>query len=427
MIKLMLRFDQAKALTLAFVLLFSVASHRVFSQTQIVSPESVGVSSQRLALVDSMLQQHVHDGRVPGLVAGVSRHGKLVFLKSYGWQDIENKLPMQEDSIFRIRSMSKPITAVAVLQLIDQGKLKLSDPVANYIPSFAAVRVFNNPETQDLHDTRPPSRAITIEDLLLNTAGLSPRFSSLYRDNQVRSRADSLETLVDKVASIPLIGDPGEQWVYSISITVLGRIVEIVSGQTFDSYLEQHLFNPLAMTDTGFYVKPHQQARLAKAYVAATSNEPLKLLPPMDIPITEKPPLMEGAAGLVSTVPDYLRFLEALLNKGELNGSRILSSESVIAATTNQVANRLLPIGTNPNAPMLDRGWGYGISVVIDASKSPYGVNNGEFAWGGSLGTQAWADPNAGMAVVIMLQVQPAGAFDIASKFKAMVYQSVID
>jgi CubicO group peptidase (beta-lactamase class C family) len=427
MIKLMLRFDQAKALTLAFVLLFSVASHRVLSQTPIVSPESVGVSSQRLALVDSMLQQHVHDGRVPGLVAGVSRHGKLVFLKSYGWQDIENKLPMQEDSIFQIRSMSKPITAVAVLQLIDQGKLKLSDPVANYIPSFAAVRVFNNPETQDLHDTRPPSRAITIEDLLLNTAGLSHRFSSLYRDNQVRSRADSLETLVDKVASIPLIGDPGEQWVYSISITVLGRIVEIVSGQTFDSYLEQHLFNPLAMTDTGFYVKPHQQARLAKAYVAATSNEPLKLLPPMDIPITEKPPLMEGAAGLVSTVPDYLRFLEALLNKGELNGSRILSSESVIAATTNQVANKLLPIGTNPNAPMLDRGWGYGISVVIDASKSPYGVNNGEFAWGGSLGTQAWADPSTGMAVVIMLQVQPAGAFDIASKFKAMVYQSVID
>lgn len=427
MIKLMLRFDQAKALTLAFVLLFSVASHRVFSQTPIVSPESVGVSSQRLALVDSMLQQHVHDGRVPGLVAGVSRHGKLVFLKSYGWQDIENKSPMQEDSIFQIRSMSKPITAVAVLQLIDQGKLKLSDPVANYIPSFAAVRVFNNPETQDLHDTRPPSRAITIEDLLLNTAGLSHRFSSLYRDNQVRSRADSLETLVDKVASIPLIGDPGEQWVYSISITVLGRIVEIVSGQTFDNYLEQHLFNPLAMTDTGFYVKPHQQARLAKAYVAATSSEPLKLLPPMDIPITEKPPLMEGAAGLVSTVPDYLRFLEALLNKGELNGSRILSSESVIAATTNQVANRLLPIGTNPNAPMLDRGWGYGISVVIDASKSPYGVNNGEFAWGGSLGTQAWADPSTGMAVVIMLQVQPAGAFDIASKFKAMVYQSVID
>ncbi len=252
MIKLMLNFDQAKALLLALVLLLPVAPHLVLSQTPIVSPESVGVSSQRLALVDSMLQQHVHDGRVSGLVVGVSRHGQLVFLKSYGWQDIENKSPMQEDSIFQIRSMSKPITAVAVLQLIDQGKLKLSDPVADYIPSFAAVRVFNNPETQDLNDTRSPSRAITIEDLLLNTSGLSHRFSTLYRDNRVRSRADSLETLVDKVASIPLIGDPGEQWVYSISITVLGRIVEIVSGQTFDNYLEQDIFKPLAMTDTGF-------------------------------------------------------------------------------------------------------------------------------------------------------------------------------
>ena len=149
MIKLMLRFDQAKALTTGIRVAFAL-SHLIvaLSQTPIVSPESVGVSSQRLALVDSMLQQHVHDGRVPGLVAGVSRHGQLVFLKSYGWQDIENKTPMQEDSIFQIRSMSKPITAVAVLQLIDQGKLKLSDPVADYIPSFAAVRVFNNPETQ---------------------------------------------------------------------------------------------------------------------------------------------------------------------------------------------------------------------------------------------------------------------------------------
>ena len=160
MIKLTLNFGHAKALPLALVLLLLVVPNLVLSQAPLVSPESVGVSSQRLELIDSMLQQHVHDGRVPGLVAGVSRHGQLVFLKSYGWQDIENKLPMQEDSIFQIRSMSKPITAVAVLQLIDQGKLKLCDPVANYIPSFAAVRVFNNPETQDLNDTRSPKRAI---------------------------------------------------------------------------------------------------------------------------------------------------------------------------------------------------------------------------------------------------------------------------
>ncbi len=420
-------FKNLKTVSLASALL--VIPTFVFSQTQLVtaSPESVGVSSQRLELIDTMLQQHVDDGRVPGLVAGVARHGKIVFLKSYGWQDIEADSPMEENSIFQIRSMSKPITAMAALQLVEQGKISLNDPVSKYIPSFAKVTVFNNLTAMDLNDTRPPSREITIEDLLLNTAGLSHRFSALYRDNGVRSRADTLEQLVDKVASIPLIGDPGEQWVYSISITVLGRIIEIASGQTFDTYLDENLFNPLAMMDTGFYIKPDQESRVAKGYALAQPGQPLEQLPEMAIPITQKPALMEGAAGIVSTVPDYLRFLQALLNKGTLDNHHILTAASVDAATTNHIPDGLLPIGTNPSAPMLDRGWGYGLSVVIDESKSAYGANNGEFGWAGSLGTQAWADPETGMAVVIMLQVQPSSAYAIASKFKAMVYQSVID
>jgi CubicO group peptidase (beta-lactamase class C family) len=399
------------------------------SQTALMAaaPESVGVSSQRLELIDTMLQQHIDDGRVPGLVAGVARHGKIVFLKSYGWQDIEARSPMQDNSIFQIRSMSKPITAMAALQLVEKGKISLSDPVSKYIPSFSEVTVFNNPNAMDLNDTRAPSREITVEDLLLNTAGLSHRFSALYRENEVRSRADTLEQLADKVAAIPLIGDPGQQWVYSISITLLGRIIEIASGQAFDTYLDENLFGPLAMVDTGFYVKPNQLNRLARAYKLAQPGQALELLPPMAIPITQKPALMEGAAGILSTVPDYLRFLQALLNHGELNGQRILSAASVNAATTNHIPDKLLPIGTNPNAPMLDRGWGYGLSVVVDESKSPYGANNGEFGWAGSLGTQAWADPETDMAVVIMLQVQPSSAYAIVSKFKAMVYQSVID
>ncbi len=417
------------ALQKAALTAFLFSAQLALAQTELVtaSPESVAVSSQRLALIDAMLQQHVDDGRVPGLVAGVARHGKIVFLKSYGWQDIENEVPMQVNSIFQIRSMSKPITAVAVLQLVEQGKIALTDPVAKYIPSFNNIRVFNNPNTMEFNDTRLPSRQITIEDLLLNTAGLSHRFSALYRDNGVRARDDTLEQLVDKVAAIPLIGDPGEQWVYSISITVLGRVVEIASDMDFDAYLNAKVFTPLAMGQTGFYVKPHQLDQLAKGYRVNQPGQPLELLPAMAIPITQNPPLKEGAAGIVSTVPDYLRFLQMLLNKGELDRERILSATSVNAATTNHIPTALLPIGTNPSAPMLDRGWGYGISVVVDESKSPYGVNNGEFAWGGSLGTQAWADPETGTAVVIMLQVQPASAYDIAAKFKAMVYQSIID
>ncbi|MFT5937140.1 MAG: CubicO group peptidase (beta-lactamase class C family) [Pseudohongiellaceae bacterium] len=390
-------------------------------------PETVGISSQRLGLLDKVLREHVEEGKVAGLVAGVVRHGKLVYLEAMGWQNIELAQPMRTDSIFQIRSMSKPITAVAVLQLVDEGKLALSDPVSRYIPSFKTLTVYVDPEQPESSATRKPNREPTIEDLLLNTGGLSHRFSALYRNNAVRSRADSLAVLSDKVAAIPLIGDPGEQWVYSISITVLGRVVEVVSGQPFDEYLRKEVFDPLEMPDTGFYVPPLKQDRLARAYRIPDGSSGLAPLQVMDVPITENPPLKEGAAGIVSTVPEYLRFLQALLNDGELDGHRVLEPKTVLAMTTNQIAQELMPFGTNPANPMFDRGWGYGLAVVTDASKSEYGVNNGEFGWSGSLGTFSWADPVTETAAVIMLQVQPAGAFSIASKFKALVYQSLID
>lgn len=407
-----------------------LVSNQVLSaagRLSITDPETVGISSQRLGLLDRVLREHVEQGKVAGLVAGVVRDGKLVYLEAMGWQNIELEQPMTTDSIFQIRSMSKPITAVAALQLIDEGKLALSDPVSRYIPSFKNLTVFVDPGNPDTSVTRQPDREPTIEDLLLNTAGLSHRFSALYRNNNVRSRADSLAVLADKVASVPLIGEPGEQWVYSISITVLGRIVEIVSGLPFDEYLREEVFDPLEMPDTGFYVPPLKQNRLALAYRIPDGENGLAKLPVMDVPITVNPPLKEGAAGIVSTVPDYLRFLQALLNEGELEGRRILKSDTVSAMTTNQIAEELMPFGTNPANPMLDRGWGYGLAVVTDASKSEYGVNNGEFGWSGSLGTFSWADPVTNTVAVIMLQVQPAGAFSIASKFKALVYQSLID
>jgi len=390
-------------------------------------PETVGISSQRLGLLDRVLREHVERGEVAGLVAGVVRHGKLVYLEAMGWQNIELKQPMNTASIFQIRSMSKPITAVAALQLVDEGKLALSDPVSRYIPSFKNLTVFVDPADPDTSTTRKPDREPTIRDLLLNTAGLSHRFSALYRNSNIRSRADSLAELTNKVASVPLIGDPGEKWVYSISITVLGRVVEIVSGLGFDDYLRQEVFGPLDMPDTGFYVPQDKQDRLALAYRIPDGTSGLVRLPPMDVPITVDPALKEGAAGIVSTVPDYLRFLQALLNDGELDGHRVLKAETVADMTRNQIAQELMPFGTNPANPMLDRGWGYGLAVVTDAAKSEVGVNNGEFGWSGSLGTFSWADPVTGTVAVIMLQVQPAGAFSIASKFKALVYQSLID
>ncbi|PCJ22376.1 MAG: hypothetical protein COA96_14595 [SAR86 cluster bacterium] len=389
--------------------------------------EEVGMSSARLSLLNTMLSQHVEDGRVAGLVAGVARHGKVVYLESMGWNHIEDQQAMQTNSLFQIRSMSKPITAVAAMQLVEQGKMNLQDPVSKYIPSYGGMRVFTDPASPDLQSTRPASREMTIEDLLLNTSGLSHRFGALYRQNEVRSRADTLEQLAEKVSGIPLIGDPGAQWVYSISITVLGRVIEIVSGQAFDDYLDEHVYAPLAMQDTSFYVAEEKIEQLARVYRAPQGEGELSLLPAMEIPITQDPPLLEGAAGIVSSVPDYLRFLQALLNGGELDGERILQADTVDTMTQNQIAKELFPFGTNPNSPMLDRGWGYGMAVVMDAAKSEFGVNNGEFGWTGSLGTFSWADPVSGTSAVIMLQIQPAGAYSIASKFKAMVYQSMVD
>lgn len=388
--------------------------------------ESVGMSSSRLALLDTVLRQHVRDGHVAGLVAGVVRHGKVVYLESMGAADLEQATAMRDDSLFQIRSMTKPITSLAVLQLVQAGKLRLEDPVSDYIPSFAELQVFVSPEDPDNSALRAPARAVSIEDLLLNVGGISHRFGALYRSRGVRSRSDTLEQLVEKVAAVPLMGDPGSVWIYSESATVLGRVVEIVSGQKFDAYLQQHVFTPLVMPDTGFFVPPNKVDRLARLYQAPAGAQGLVRAPPMAVPITTNPALLEGSAGLVSTVPDYLRFLQSLLNAGELDGQRVLSPALVDQMTRNHIAKDLLPIALAPDNPMLALGWGYGFTVVIDPSESDYAVNMGEFGWNGSLGTFSWADPVSGTIAVLMLQIEPSSAYSLSAQFKALVAQALI-
>jgi len=390
-------------------------------------PEDVGMSSARFGLLETMLRQHVDDGRVPGLVAGVMRHGKVVYLQSLGWQDIEAGQAMRDDSIFQIRSMTKAITSLAVMQMAEQGRLSLDDPLADYIPSFAETPVFVNPGDPDNSPVRPPARAITLRDLLLNIGGLSHRDRALYQSRAVRSRADTLEQFVEKVAAVPLVGDPGTVWVYSESTTVLGRVIEIVTGQPFDAYLQEHILGPLQMVDTAFFVPPEKVERLARIYQVPREGGPLRRVPEMDVPITQDPSLKEGSAGLVSTVPDYLRLLQMFLDGGELDGVRVLSSAGIAEMTRNHIAPDLLPIGMSPQSRILDRGWGYGYMVVIDAAKSPFSVNNGEFGWNGSLGTFSWADPETDTIAVLMLQIEPSGAHSLADKFKAIVAQTLTD
>lgn len=388
------------------------------------APESVGISASHLAEASTLLQTAVNEGLIAGAVAGVARNGRRVFLEAVGFLDLEQQVPMTTDAIFQIRSMSKPLTAVAALQLVEQGRLQLTEPVADYLPRFGRMFVLLDPEQPFLSAERRASRQMTIEDLLLNTAGLSHRDSVLYTQRQVRSRSESLQQMVDRMAAVPLIGDPGAQWVYSESISVLGRIIEVVSEQPLDEYLADHVLGPLEMSDTGFFVPPAGVNRIARTYNRTDSG--LTPEPEMEIPITQRPPLIEGAIGIVSTVPDYLRFLQALLNGGELDGQRILSEAQVREMTRNHLPPELLPIAMSPGRPMEDRGWGYGLAVVIDADKSAFGVNKGEFGWNGSLGTYAWADPTTGTVTVLMLQIQPAGAGGLPGWFKDLIHASII-
>jgi CubicO group peptidase (beta-lactamase class C family) len=389
-----------------------------------VAPEQEGFSSYRLAMISSVLKHYVDAGHVPGLVAGIARNGNIVYLEAMGWQDLENRLPMREDAMFQVRSMSKPITSAALMQLVEQERLQLDDPVASYIPSFAGMEVFDDPADPDNSATREPARPILISDLLLHTGGLSHRDGALYLSRDVRSRSDTLAQLVEKVASVPLIAEPGTRWTYSISTTVLGRIVEIVSGQPFDEYLQQHVLGPLGMADTGFYVPAGKQGQLTHIY--RLRNGGMQREPDMEIPITQNPPLLEGAAGMVSTVPDYLQFLQAMLNGGILDENRILKPATVESMTTNQLSDSVLPIALNPQNPMRDLGWGYGFSVVIDSSQSAFARRDGEFGWNGSLGTFSWADPQTGVAIVLMLQIQPSGAYNLSGLFKALVSQAML-
>ncbi len=398
----------------------------ILALSRVLSVESEinGFSKKGLDEVELWLRGMAAEKKIAGAVFGIMQGGDVVRIAAVGKRDIEKNLPMEVDSLFQIRSMSKPITVVAALQQIEENKLSLDDKVARYIPSFGAVKVFKDPDTQDFSQTRPPNRAITIADLMKNTAGLSHRFSQLYRENDVRLRSDSLAILVNKVAEVPLIADPGEKWVYSISMTILGRVIEIVSGQPLDVVLDENIFKPLGMPNTGFFA--NNADRIVRAYSARSDTSSLRRLPPMQIPIEEKPPLLEGAVGLVSTVPDIMNFFQALLNEGELAGQKILESDSVHEMTRNQIEPHLMPFGINPNSPMLDRGWGYGIGVVTDSSQSAFLVNNGEFAWSGSLGTFAWADPLDKTVYVLMLQQSPSNAFDISNEFRRRLSEAQV-
>jgi CubicO group peptidase (beta-lactamase class C family) len=376
------------------------------------TPASVGVSAERLAEATTLLNQFVRDGKTAGAVAAVARHGKLVYLESVGVQDLASGVPMTQRSLFRIYSMTRAVTSVAVMMLYEQGKFQLDDPVAKYIPEFASVKVMLADGT-----TRAPTRGITVRDLILHTSGLSPRGAELYQREKVRAREYTMNQFIANLVRVPLMEDPGTRYRYSEGSSVLGRLVEVWSGQPFEVFLERHIFQPLRMPDTRFWADTaEQRARLTTVYTPAAGGG----LAPIEIetvPFTQRPTLIEGAVGLLSSTADYVRFSQMLLNKGELDGVRVLKAASVESMTRNGLSDAVQ--STRRGA----YGWGLGNVNVLLHSDGKASV--GEYGWDGTAGTIFWIDPVKETIIVLMTQNSPADPDKLRERFKAIIDQAI--
>ncbi len=375
-----------------------------------MTPSAARLAPEPLAEATALLQRHVDAGTSAGVVAMLAREGKLAYVATVGVQDLATRAPMTERTLFRIYSMTKPITAVAVMMLFERGAFALDDPVSNYLPEFAGVTV-RSPE-----GSRAPARAPTIRDLLLHTSGLEHRTSAVYRDAQVRSRTLTLPQFVKNIVQVPLMEDPGTRYRYSESTTVLGRLVEIWSGERFDTFLQTRIFAPLRMPDTGFYATPAQRPRLATVY--APGMKPVEI---EALPFTEPPALLEGAVGLLSTGSDFLRFAQMLLNRGELDGVRLLKADTVETMVGNGLPDAVL--ASRGNGVM---GWGLGnVNVVMKPEALRYAANRGEYGWDGTAGTIFWNDPVSKTVLLLLTQNSPADPDNLRARFKTAIAPAI--
>jgi len=388
------------------------------------TPESVGLSSEKLALVTAALEKHVDEGNIAGAVAAVVRRGKLVYLASAGHRDIEAGSPMASDALFRMYSMTRPITSLAVMMLWEEGKFRLDDPITKFLPEFDSQRVFADASSPALADTVERVGDITVEHLLLHTSGLGSRSSEIYRANGVRSRTLSLAEMVSNAARMPLFEQPGTKWRYGISTTILGRLIEIWSDRPLEQFLSERVFAPLGMTDTVFWADAARAPRLATVYRPSPDGE-LRPYAIEELPFTERPALIEGGVGLLSSTMDFLRFSQMFLDDGELDGRRVVSPETVRTMTTNRVPDALMPIGFG--RPMKGTGWTLGFCAVVDADEYAYPVTDETFWWDGSAGTRFWIEPELDLITIVNAQVSPARGGGFREEFKKLVDDAVVE
>jgi len=404
-----------------------------------VDPGEVGLDEQRLARIDTHFRRYVDDGRLPGWQVMVSRRGKVAHLSSYGLADVEAGRAVEPDTIFRIYSMSKPITSVAAMMLWEQGAFELNDPISKWLPEFADMRVYvGGPAAKA--STRPANEPIRVWHLLTHTAGLTYGFHRVHVTDEIyrnagfefgNPRGFNLAQCVEAWAGLPLAFDPGTEWLYSVATDVLGRLVEVVSGQPLDQFFDEHIFTPLAMTDTAFTVAPDQQDRLAALYAVAAGNPTPVRYDQMGDVIKRDPQWFSGGGGLASTTRDYTRFTWMLLRGGELDGNRLLSPRTIRYMTRNHLpGNQDLQTFGRPvfaETRYDGLGFGLGFAVMVDATKGKVIASEGEFNWGGLASTTFWVDPVEDLSVVFMTQLMPSSTYNIRPQLRQLVYQSIVD
>ncbi len=395
-----------------------------------VEPESVGFSSTRLARIDAAMQRYIDAGKIAGIQALVARRGEPAYARCFGQMDVKAGKPVQWDTLWRIYSMSKPITSVAIMMLYEEGHFQLTDPLSRFIPAFKEVKVFAGGD-EDEYETVDLLRPITVHDLLTHTSGLAYGLDATDAVDKMYikhlwqagtfSRRKPLLQVVNALAALPLAHQPGTAWRYSVATDVLGCLVQVVSGKPFDQFLQERIFGPLGMVDTHFCVPETKIERFAANY-GPTKSGGLKVIDaPAKSEFTRPTRCPSGGGGLISTAPDYMRFAQMLLNQGELDGVRLLGRKTIELMTMNH-----LPAGMHIWEDA-SSGFGLGFGVTIDQAQSKALGSTGTYGWGGAANTNFWIDPQEGLIGLLMLQFMPSGTYPVIPDFRVAVYQALVD
>ena len=429
-----------------------------------VAPEEVGFSASRLSRIDTWMQGYIDQNKLAGTIVMVARCGKVAYLERFGMMDLEAAKPMQFDTIFRIYSMTKPVVSVALMMLFEEGQFQLDDHVSKFIPGFADVKVLAGAAKEGADNRHPADdenpfqlteleREITIRHLLMHTAGLTYDFfddspvDAMYRETEILSPLGILQVplreMIQRLVKLPLTHQPGTAWRYSMATDVLGYLIEVLSGMSLDVFLEEKIFKPLGMEDTGFYVPEAKLDRFAAMY-GPTENGGVEILDaPATSPYSKPTRCLSGGAGLVSTASDYARFAQMLLDRGEVDGAarlsvrlsahaevtpkpRLLGRKTIELMTANHLPDALIPIQVQPHI-LHGCGFGLGFRVLVNATRAGVLASEGEFGWGGAASTSFFVDPKEKFFGLLLTQLMPSRYYPIRNEFRVLVYQALVD